>query len=126
MRGMSRIKTFWHNYIQLFRAQECPWCGNKCITYWKKIRLQSNIWDLSYYRKRECPICKKKLKLKTPRVSKICLNIILVLMIVTTIMTILGYINASLDYRFWSCFLIAYLLLFCIPLEKIVRDEGSS
>lgn len=123
MRVMSQIKKSLINYINLFKKQECPWCREKCISYWRKIRLQSNNWDLSRYRKRECPECKKKLKLKTPLKAKIFTAIVEILLLVCLFLTIVGYIHST--FKFWAIFLIGYLTLYAIPVEEIVCDEEN-
>lgn len=123
MKVISLIKKIFLNYISFFRKQTCPWCNNRCISFWQKIRLSHNNWDMSSLRKRECPVCKKKLTVKD---SKITTFIAYSLIIVLGLDIVLSFIDCGFLPQFgfpYRWLLIPLILLIVTPTQKIIRDE---
>ena len=123
MRVISRIKEFIVGYLRKFKKKKCPWCEEECIPYWRVIRLQHSDWDLSSLRKRECPNCKKKLTVKSPRWVKICDAVFLVLIIITIILDCKNiFIIETIDFSIRVCIIVAYLLFVVIPNHIVEKD----
>lgn len=57
----------------LFQKYQCPWCENYCINAFSKMRLANPL------NTRDCPICKKYIKIKVPWKSRLSSIIILIL-----------------------------------------------
>lgn len=123
MKGMLRIKKFFINYFGLFRKQTCPWCNNCCISFWQKIRLSHSDWDMSSLRKRECPVCKKKLTVKDSKIT----SIIVCFLIITLVLDIvLGFFDCGFLPRLgfpYRWLLIPLIILIATPTQRIIRDE---
>ena len=121
MKVMSKIKSLWLKYKKLFENQQCPWCGEYCITWAKKRKIcYSNLSLGASLYKQECPNCKNKLKLKNVKSS----NIVFLLVIITEFL--LAIILHNRNFYKISIIVLIFLLIFieayATPAAKIVKN----
>lgn len=119
------IKKLWKQYSSSFGKQMCPICENKCISFYKKRRLSTSIYD------NRCPNCKQELILvgKVHFIGKILwllaiLYDIIVLVIneINTLwiskMHLLFFIFINISYHFFKWFI-------DIPFSKIEKYDST-
>ena len=117
---MLLIKKLWLKYKKLFENQQCPWCGATCISHLQKRKYRYAYNNPTNLRKRECPNCHKKIKIKR---NPLTYSIMIMCFLISGVIIMFSGSKLSKIY-------LGILIIFCVcyeefinvPFAKLVKD----
>lgn len=121
-------------YEALFDPVECPWCGERCITYKVKRWLNTSFFArLGYtYHEHVCPNCENKLRLKKNLTTKIVFAFLIIAATVDFVLSMLRVpfmdnfkSKSGVDQIMGALALMTLIfdLAYAVPSAKVLKKE---